>query len=48
VARPAVSSERDEWNGSALEENAGWIAGGIVIAAVLAVGATFWFMYHPM
>jgi hypothetical protein len=25
----------------------GWIAGGLVIAAVLGVGAIFWFMHHP-
>jgi hypothetical protein len=27
--------------------NAGWIAGALVIVAVLAVGAVFWFKYHP-
>lgn len=26
---------------------AGWVAGALVIAAVLAVGAIFWFMHHP-
>ncbi len=26
---------------------AGWIAGGLAILAVLAVGAGFWFRYHP-
>ena len=27
--------------------NIGWIAGLIVIAAVLAVGGAAWFIYHP-
>jgi hypothetical protein len=31
----------------ALSHDAGWIAGAIVIAAVLLVGAAFWFMHHP-
>ena len=26
---------------------AGWVAGALVIAAVFAVGAIFWFMHHP-
>ena len=26
---------------------AGWIAAGIVILAVLAMGAALWFKYHP-
>ncbi len=26
---------------------AGWIAGTLVIAGVLVVGAVFWFMHHP-
>ncbi|HTW40307.1 MAG TPA: hypothetical protein VMF04_05585 [Thermoplasmata archaeon] len=43
-----MSSTRDEWTGSAVEENAGWIAGAVVIAAIFAIGAAFWFMYHPM
>ena len=43
-----MSQRTDDWNGSALEENAGWIAGTIVIAAVVAVAAVFWFTYHPM
>jgi len=25
----------------------GWAIGGILILGVLAVGATFWFIYHP-
>jgi hypothetical protein len=25
----------------------GWIAGGVAILAVLAVGAAFWFKFHP-
>lgn len=25
----------------------GWIAGALVITAVLATGAFFWFRYHP-
>jgi hypothetical protein len=32
---------------SALSRNAGWIASGVVIAAVFVVGAAFWFTYHP-
>ena len=43
-----MSGSTDDWSGSALEENAGWIAGGLVILAVLAFGAVLWFMYHPM
>jgi hypothetical protein len=43
-----MSASRELWNGSSLEENAGWIAGAIVIAAVFSVGAVLWFMYHPM
>jgi uncharacterized protein HemX len=39
-SRPAA----DEEMGSS---NAGWIAGLVVIAAVLAVGGAAWFMYHP-
>ncbi len=27
--------------------NLGWIVGGLVILAVFAVGAGFWFIYHP-
>jgi len=27
--------------------HAGWIAGALVIAGVFAVGAFFWFRYHP-
>jgi len=30
-----------------LSRDAGWIAGGLVIAAVLVIGAAFWFMHHP-
>ena len=26
---------------------AGWLAGVLVILAVLAVGTGFWFFYHP-
>jgi len=25
----------------------GWIAGGLAILAILAIGAVLWFMYHP-
>ena len=25
----------------------GWIAGGLVVVAIFAVGAYFWFSYHP-
>ncbi len=28
--------------------NAGWIAAGVIVAAVFAIGAVFWFMYHPL
>ncbi len=28
--------------------NAGWIAGFIVIAVVLAAGGVLWFSYHPL
>jgi hypothetical protein len=38
-------------SGTAYEErrgaNAGWIAGALVVLAVFAVGAYFWFRYHP-
>ena len=27
--------------------NAGWIAGLLIILAVLAVGGALWFTYHP-
>jgi hypothetical protein len=27
--------------------NAGWIAGVIVILAVLAIGGALWFTFHP-
>jgi hypothetical protein len=43
-----VSSNRELWEGSAVEENAGWIAGAVVIGVVFAIGAALWFMYHPM
>jgi hypothetical protein len=43
---PAASSTAAEPEPS-FRQNAGWIAGAIVIAGVLAVGAAFWFMYHP-
>lgn len=25
----------------------GWLVGGLLILAVLVVGAAFWFSYHP-
>ncbi|MGD0718000.1 MAG: hypothetical protein ABSA15_00240 [Thermoplasmata archaeon] len=28
--------------------NVGWIASGLIVAAIFAVGAAFWFMYHPL
>jgi hypothetical protein len=28
--------------------NIGWIAGFVIILAVLAVGGVLWFTYHPM
>ncbi|MGC2360285.1 MAG: hypothetical protein WA691_08310 [Thermoplasmata archaeon] len=27
--------------------NKGWIAGALVVVAVLVIGAAFWFSYHP-
>jgi hypothetical protein len=41
-----MSAETAPPEGS-LTREAGWIAGGIVIAGVLLVGAAFWFMHHP-
>lgn len=38
----SVSPSEGTWH-----DDAGWIAGAIVIAAVLVVGAAFWFMHHP-
>jgi hypothetical protein len=44
-----VTASRDTWAGaSSAQENAGWIAGGVIIAAIFVVGAVFWFTYHPM
>jgi hypothetical protein len=43
-----VNPASTQWTGSSIQENAGWIAGLLVIVAILAVGATFWFMYHPI
>ncbi len=37
--RPASSNER--------REDLGWVLGGLVILGVFAVGAAFWFSYHP-
>ncbi len=28
-------------------QNLGWVAGALVILSVFAVGAAFWFKYHP-
>ncbi len=28
--------------------NIGWIAGFVIILAVLAIGGVLWFTYHPM
>ncbi|MFZ0699198.1 MAG: hypothetical protein WAN74_03285 [Thermoplasmata archaeon] len=28
--------------------NLGWIVAGIIVAAVFAVGAAFWFTFHPL
>lgn len=39
-SRPAVD---EEMGGT----NAGWIAGFLVVAVVLAIGGGLWFMYHP-
>jgi hypothetical protein len=33
---------------SGTASNIGWIAGFIIIVAVLAVGGVLWFTYHPM
>jgi hypothetical protein len=41
-----VHSSPDVYN-DGRGENAGWLAGLLVIVAIFAVGATFWFMYHP-
>jgi hypothetical protein len=41
-----VNSNPDTYN-DGRGENAGWIAGFLVIAAVVAIGAVFWFTYHP-
>jgi hypothetical protein len=27
--------------------NGGWIAGFLVIAAIMVIGAAFWFSHHP-
>lgn len=37
----AASAEREP------NPYAGWIAGGLIILAILAVGATLWFSHHP-
>ena len=41
MAAPSVEGQ------SLLSRDAGWIAGGIVIVAVLIAGAALWFMHHP-
>lgn len=28
--------------------NAGWIAAGLIVAAIFAVGAALWFTFHPI
>jgi hypothetical protein len=38
-SRMAEDGDRGAYNG--------WIAAGIVILAVLAIGAGLWFHYHP-
>jgi hypothetical protein len=38
-----ASSMDDQGRGA----NLGWIAGFLVIVAVLAVGAVLWFSFHP-
>lgn len=35
--------QEDDYN-----PNLGWIAAGVIIAAVFAVGAAFWFTFHPI
>lgn len=32
---------------SARTANAGWVAGGLIVLAIFAAGAFFWFTYHP-
>ncbi|MGI0130777.1 MAG: hypothetical protein ACREDE_07320 [Thermoplasmata archaeon] len=41
-----MSATPDTW-ADARRENAGWLAALLIIAAVVAIGATLWFKYHP-
>jgi hypothetical protein len=42
-----MNASRDSWPEDSRHQNAGWIAGGLVILLVLLVGAALWFTYHP-
>jgi len=42
-----MSGNRSATFDDARGTNVGWLAGGLVILAVFAVGAFFWFKYHP-
>ena len=43
-----VNANPDSWTDDQnRSENVGWIAGFLLVAAVLAIGAAFWFKYHP-
>jgi len=37
-------SDIDDGQGAS---NAGWIAGFVIIAVVLAIGGALWFKFHP-
>ncbi len=44
---PTVTAMSGASAGQARSANAGWLAGGLLILAVLLIGAAFWFHYHP-
>lgn len=37
------SGPPDDYN-----QSMGWVVAGIIVAAVFAVGAAFWFTFHPL
>jgi len=43
----SAPTSRSDASETASRSDAGWIAGAVVILAVLVVGAAFWFMHHP-